>query len=194
MAGYMDGSLTRRTLTRLMTAGGVAFAAGRATHLTAATQESGIASGGIGLTKTAFEAYFGPGEATQSYGKYIDPTYGGPIYVGFDFVNHPDGLLDFLELQWSGVSQAGGLSESTAAYEVSTVLPADAVIRKRYWMGATPGGPIALRSEEWTSASLAGLRGGKGSILVTYQVKTGSLNPGSPMQEIITAATIAAEE
>jgi hypothetical protein len=51
-----------------------------------------------------------------------------------------------------------------------------------------------LHSEEWTSASLAGVRNGKGSILVTYQVKTGSLNPGSPMETLMTAATIAIEE
>lgn len=193
MTGHMDGSLTRRTLTRLIAAGGLALATAPAPRLTPA-QATGIASGGIGLTRTAFEAYFGPGEPTQSYGKYIDPTYGGPIYVGFDFVNYPDGLLDFLELQWTGVSQAGGLSAGLAADEVLTVLPADARFIRQFWMGATPGGPIALRSEEWSSASLAGLRGGKGSILVTYQVKTGSLNPGSPMTEIMTAATIAVEE
>lgn len=192
MTGSMDSSLTRRVLTQLLAAG--ALATHPSLRLAASAQDNGVTSGGIGLTKTAFEQYFGPGKATQSYAKYTDPTYGGPIYAGYDFVNFSDGLLDFLELQWSGVSQAGGLGESTAAYEVSTVLPADAVFRARYWMGATPGGPIALRSEEWTSASLAGVRNGKGSILVTYQVKTGSLNPGSPMQEYMTAATIAIEE
>lgn len=194
MTASLDGTLTRRTLTGILAAGSLALATGASLRTVTAAQSNGVTSGGIGLTRTEFERYFGAGEATQNYARYTDPTYGGPIYVGYDFVNFPDGLLDFLELQWSGVSQAGGLAEATAAYEVSTVLPADAVFRKRYRMGATPGGPIALRAEEWTSASLAAVRNGKGSILVTYQVKTGSLNPGSPMQEYMTAATIAIEE
>lgn len=194
MTGPMDGSLTRRTLTGILAAGSLALATGTSLRTAAAAQSNGVNSGGIGLTRTEFERYFGPGEATQSYARYTDPTYGGPIYAGYDFVNFPDGLLNFLELQWTGVNQAGGLLEGTAAYEVSTVLPADAVFRKRYLMGATPGGPIILHSEEWTSASLAGVRNGRGSILVTYQAKMGSLNPGSPMETLMTAATIATEE
>jgi hypothetical protein len=157
-------------------------------------QSNGVTSGGIGLTRTEFERFFGPGEATQSYGLYRDPTYGGPIYVGFDFVHFDDGLLDFLELQWASVSQAGGLSQDQAAYEVSTVMPSDVVLRKRYVMGATPGGPIGLRSEEWTSVSLGAVAGGRSSILVTYQERTGSLPGSSGMDFIVSAATIAVEE
>jgi hypothetical protein len=157
-------------------------------------QSNGITSGGIGLTRTEFERFFGPGQATQSHGLYMDPTFGGPIYVGFDFVNFDDGLLDFLELQWTSVNQAGGLSQDQAAHEVSTVMPTDALFRKRYVMGATPGGPVGLRSEEWTSASLGAVTGGRSSILVTYQERTGSLPGSTGMDFIVTAATIAVEE
>jgi hypothetical protein len=191
----MNRQLSRRTLARMVASGSLAASIGATNHapLIARAQTNGVASGGIGLTRTEFESYFGPGEATQSYAKYTDPTYGGPIYVGYDFVRYPDGMLIFLELQWNMVSQAGGLSVEIAANEVATVLPADARFVRGFWMGATPGGPISLRSEEWTSASLATARGGKGSILVTYQQHTGQLNPGSGMNEIVTAASIAIE-
>jgi hypothetical protein len=189
----MNTHLSRRSLAMLVSGGAVAASGGSWALSRAAAQSNGVASGGIGLTRTEFERYFGPAEATQSYAKYVDPTYGGPIYAGYDFVNFSDGLLNFLELQWSMISQSGGLDVETAAYEVSTVLPADAVYQRQFWMGATPGGSIALRSEVWASASLAAIRGGKGAILVTYQQKTGQLNPGSGMDMIVTAASIAAE-
>ena len=193
MTGSLQGSMSRRTLTRSLAVGGLALATGMTSRATAVAQGNGVASGGIGLTRAEFERYFGPGEATQNYAKYTDPTYGGPIYVGYDFVHFTDGLLNFLELQWRGVSQAGGLTVGTAVDEVATVLPADAQFVRQFWMGATPDGPIALRSEEWTSASLATARGGRGTILVTYQQKTVQLNPGSDPGEIVTAASIAVE-
>jgi hypothetical protein len=189
----MKTSLTRRSLARLVAAGSLAIGAGPVSSRVLAAQTNGITSGGIGLTRAEFERYFGAGEATQNYAAYTDPTYGGPIYAGYDFVHFPDGMLNFLELQWSNVSQAGGLSVGTAADEVLTVLPADASYVRQFWMGATPGGPISLRSEEWTSASLAAIRGGRGTILVTYQERTGQLNPGSGMDLIVTAASIAVE-
>jgi hypothetical protein len=172
----------------------LAAAVGVPVGIAALAQSNGIVSGGIGLSRTEFERYFGPGEATQSHGLYRDPTYGGPIYAGFDFLMFDDGLLDFLELQWADVSQAGGLSQDQAAFEVSTVMPADAVFRKRYIMAPTPGGPIGLRSEEWTSASLGTVWGGRSSILVTYQERTGSLPGSTGMDFIVSAATIAVEE
>lgn len=190
----METAFSRRSVARWVAGGSVALAVGAGARNAVAAQSNGIASGGIGLTRTEFEGYFGPGEATQSHAKYIDPTYGGTIYAGYDFVNFDDGLLDFLELQWQGVSQAGGLSEEIAASEVRTVLPADARFVRRFRMGATPGGPIGLRAEEWASASIGSVRGGKPAILVVYQEKLGSLNHGSGMNVIVTAATIALED
>jgi hypothetical protein len=188
-------SLTRRSLSRLVAGGSLFAAAAVPAHAAGAIMQSNaITSGGIGLTRTEFERYFGAGEATQSHGLYRDPTYGGPIYVGFDFVSFQDGLLDFLELQWAGISQAGGLSQDDAAREVSTVMPSDAVFQKRYVMGATPGGPIGLRSEEWTSASLGAATGGRSSILVTYQERIGSLPGSTGMDFIVSAASIAVQE
>lgn len=190
----MDRQLSRRGLARMAATAALTASVtfGHPAFL-ATAQTNGVDSGGIGLTRTEFERLFGPGTATQTYAAYTDPTYGGPIYVGYDSVRFEDGLLNFLELQWGGVSQAGGLSVQVAADEVATVLPADARFVRQFWMGATPGGPISLRSEEWSSASLASARGGRGTILVTYQQKSVQLNPGSGASEIVTAASIAAE-
>lgn len=189
----MNTHLSRRSLAMLVSGGALVASGGLRASSRAVAQSNGIVSGGIGLTRTEFEQYFGPGEATQSYAQYLDPTYGGPIYAGYDFVNFNDGMLNFLELQWSMTTQAGGLDVETAANEVATLLPADAVYRRQFWMGATPGGPVSLRSEVWSSASLAAIRGGRDAILVTYQQKTGQLNPGSGMDMIVTTASIAVE-
>jgi len=189
----MNHQFSRRSLTRLITTGALAVSAGPTSRAALAAQTNGVASGGIGLTRTEFERYFGPGEATQRYAKYTVPTYGGPIYVGYDFANFADGMLNFLELQWDMINQIGGLTVDIAVSEVLTVLPDDATHVRQFWMGATPGGPISLRSEEYTSASLAATRNGRGTILVTYQERTGQLNASSGLSQIVTAASIATE-
>lgn len=157
-------------------------------------QSNGIESGGIGLSRGEWESIYGPGDATQTHVIYREPTYGGPIYVGFDFANFGDGLLDFLELQWSDASQAGGLAQEDASNLVSSLLPADVRLRETYLMGATPGGPIALRSQRWTSDSLDSLTNGRASMLVIYQETTGPSPDRSGSDIVVTAATIAVEQ
>jgi len=175
-----------------MAGAGVGLAlAGR---LAAARQTNGIASKGIGLTRTRWDDLYGPGEATQSLGKYTDPTYGGPIFVGLDFVAFDDGLVDFIEVQWANLNQIGGLRQDAGDAAVRPPLPDDARLRETFTMPATPGGPISLRAQRWTSASLGDVTGGRASILVVFQEKTGQLNPGTPMEIIATAATIAVEQ
>ena len=62
-------------------------------------------------------------------------------------------------------------------------------------MGATPGGPITLRSERWTSRELDMTTNGRALILVIYQEKMISF-PGTdrPDAPSITVATIAVEQ
>ena len=62
-------------------------------------------------------------------------------------------------------------------------------------MGATPGGPITLRSERWTSRELDMVTNGRASILVIYQEKPISF-PGTDRANAtaVTAATIAVEQ
>lgn len=193
----MTSMRSRRTIVTGIASLGIAsigITAGPGLRAKTLFQTNGIESGGIGLSRTEWESTYGPGEATQSHGLYRDPAYGGPIYVGFDFVNFEDGLLDILEIQWSDVSQGGGLSQEEAAAQISILLPADAPLGESYFMGATPGGPTALRSQRWTSQALDVATNGRTSILVIYQERTGQLPGSTVMDFTVTAATIAVEQ
>lgn len=184
---------TRRDLARSLAGAGVALALTRSLGA-AARQSNGIASRGIGLSRTEWEAIYGPGEATQSLGMYTDPEYGGPIYVGLDFVNFDDGLVHFIELQWQNTTQLGGISPEMAGNQVIGMLPDDARRREGFTLLPTPGGPIALRAQRWTSATLGDTTDGRTSVLVTYQEKQAAMNPASGMKTIVTAATLAVED
>lgn len=191
----MTSTHSRRTIVKGMTSLGIAsIGPGPGLRAKIPFHTNGIESGGIGLSRTEWENIYGLGEATQSHGVYRDPTYGGPVYIGFDFVNFDDGLLDFLELHWPDVSEGGGLAQEEAAAQVSTLLPADVKLRESYFMGATPGGPTALRSQRWTSRALDVVTNGRASILVIYQERTGQLPGSTGMDFIVTAATIAVEQ
>ncbi|HEV2072565.1 MAG TPA: hypothetical protein VGR29_02890 [Thermomicrobiales bacterium] len=191
----MDSLYSRRSLTWGLALLGIAASIGSRTRDVAALQSNGIQSGGIGLSRSEWENIYGPGEATQSHGLYVEPTFGGPIYAGFDFSAFEDGLLEFLEFQWTNVSQSGGLSPEDTVARVSAALLADAQHRETYFMGATPGGPITLRSERWTSRELDMVTNGRASILVTCQEKPISF-PGTdrPNATAVTVATIAVEQ
>jgi hypothetical protein len=188
----MSIARSRRDLVKGLAGAGMAFALARS--FAVARQANGIASGGIGLTRAEWEAIYGPGEALQTFARYTDPAYGGPIYVGMDFENVDDGLVEFIELQWANLNQLGGMRQEYAEDATRGLLPDDARLHETFYMPATPGGPIALRSQRWTSAALADLTGDRMSILIIFQEKTGQINPDSPVEIIVTAATIAVED
>ena len=100
----MASLYSRRSLTRGFALLGIAAGMDSRARGAAALQSNGVQSGGIGLSRSEWESIYGPGEATQSHGLYVEPTFGGPIYTGFDFATFEDGLLDFLEFQWTNVS------------------------------------------------------------------------------------------
>ena len=188
---FTDYTRSRRDLARGIAGAGVAIALSRhVAGAVTAVEADGIASGGIGLTRAAWEAIYGTGEATQSFGKYTDPTYGGPIYMGLAAEGD---VVDFIEVQWQEVSQLGGIPEESAGNQVRALLPEDAVLAEGFFLPATPDGPLALRAQRWTSAAL-GSRTGRDAILVVYQEEQRQMNPGSPAVMAALAATIAIED
>jgi hypothetical protein len=186
-----DITHTRRELARGIAGAGVAIALSRhVAGAVTAVEANGIPSGGIGLTRAAWEAIYGSGEATQAFGKYTDPTYGGPIYMG---LTAEGDLVDFIEVQWQEVSQLGGIPEESAGNQVRALLPEDAEQVEAFFLPATPAGPLALRAQRWTSAALGELTG-RDAILVIYQEEERQMNPGSPVLMAALAATIAIED
>ncbi len=155
--------------------------------LRAAVAQDGFASGGIGLSRTEWEATYGAGTPLQKLVQYENARSrvpGSPIYVGFnnDYVAH-------IELRWQA-TQLGGLREQDARAEVKDLLPADADLQDVYYMPPTPDGPVALRAWQWESPSLAEVTVARTAILVVYQETEREQNPGSAPVTIIPAATI----
>lgn len=183
----MDSTRTRRQLARGIAGAGVAIALSRhVAGAVTAVEAAGVASGGIGLTRPAWEAIYGRGPA-GAFGRYTDPTYGGPIYVGLD-----GGLVGVINVHWQGVSQPGGIPETAAGNQVRALLPEDAVLAERFCLPAMPGGAPVLRAQRWTSAALGELTG-RDAILVVYEDEPRQMNAGNTVLTAALAVTITLE-
>lgn len=152
-------------------------------------QPTELESGGIGLSRDAWEETYGEGEALQSLVRYETPDEGFPVYVGF--VGFEDDRVAHIEFRYSGGTQLGGLAEADATARVEAALPADAELIEAFFAPATPEGPVSLRVQRWESGSLGDVTtGSRVSILVIYQEKTARQNPGSDPQTVIPAVTV----
>lgn len=139
-----------------------------------ATNDGGLASGGIGLTRAAWEAEHGPGASCCSVGTgeggrtYQVLSYeGGAYYVGLSSDdNFQNEVVTFVEWSW-------GVGDTPTFEEFAALLPADAVLVETFGLPSTPDGPIAVtvyRFESNTLAATTGAGGGEtGSIAVLYQ-------------------------
>ncbi|MDP9363530.1 MAG: hypothetical protein M3Q10_04750 [Chloroflexota bacterium] len=150
--------MKRVVLLALLVTLSAASATSATTHRTA--QSDGVASGGIGLARDAWEAVHGPGEAGQTL-----VTYAGTYETGFR-----DGVVSFVEFGWDDP----GVSFPEAEDAVRGLLPTDARLVEAFAAPATAGGPVALLMHRYDSPSLTALVpefGGAwtGGILVVYQ-------------------------
>jgi hypothetical protein len=145
-----------------------------------------IDSGGIGLSRSAWEREHGKGTRAGAVELYENGTYAVAI---------TDGFVTFVERGWE---DQGGIAVTDASDAVRALLPADAKLVSTYYLPSTPGGPIGLAVERYESASLAArleplALGWDGSIVVVYQetVPTGQQTPTSEEPKI-TRVSIAA--
>ena len=178
---------SRRRLMQLAAGAGVARVAGVGPRAVAA-QQYGTDSLGIGLMRVDFEAAYGAGVAWNNLTVYDNVTMGVPgakMYVGYlgEVVSH-------IELGWSQTTQAGGIDWGTAYQTATSLLPVDAQHRDQYWLPATPEGPLLLIGHVYESAQLGEANHGLGRVLVLFQRKDVQLNASSPLEPIITAATL----
>ena len=124
-------------------------------------QTDGVESGGIGLTRAAWEDRHGPGEAGQNYVTYE----GGAYYVQFR-----GDVVSFLEFGWDDP----GVAFDAAEAAVLAFLPTDARLVETFYAPATAGGPISFLLHRYDSPALADALPGTGNpatggILVIYQ-------------------------
>lgn len=128
---------------------------------TTAQSDEGIASGGIGLTREAWDAIHGPAIAGQGLLSYEDGAYD---------VGAPGGIVSFIEFGWD----APGVPLAEAEAAALALLPADARLVETFVAPATSSGPTGLRLHRYRSLDLAGilpefLPPPSGGVLVLYQ-------------------------
>jgi hypothetical protein len=148
--------------------------------------ETEIESGGIGLSRSAWEARHGTSTRSGAVELYEDGTYAVVV---------TDGFVTFVERGWE---DEDGIAVTEATDAVLDLLPADAELVETYYLPATPGGPIALAIERYESPSLAALLGDlesgwDGSIVVVYQAAVPTSDAAAVAGETtITRVSIAA--
>ena len=128
---------------------------------TTAQPDEGIASGGIGLTREAWEMIHGPATVGQGLLSYEDGAYD---------VGAPGGVVSFIEFGWVAPGVPSDEAEATAR----ALLPADATLVETFVAPATPSGPTGLRLHRYQSLDLAGVlpefvASPTGGVLVVYQ-------------------------
>ena len=171
-----------------------------------------IASGGIGLSRAAWEAAHGPSELVSLPPTGKDPDGFGSVYayedgtyyVQFGGRKGEAGRVSYVEVAWG----SGGVGDQEAHHVVDELLPDDAAETESYRLPPTPGGPMALLVRRYESVALdavptgdstdtahgvpSGWLGLGPAVLVTYHVRVNELTPGEPSgnRTTVTRATI----
>lgn len=179
---------TRRSVLRLAAGAGLAAMTGQR----ALAQGTGVASGGIGLTREQLEARYGTGVDAESLTVFEGVTVGVPgttLYAQFrgDIVEH-------LEVRWSMATQVGGVGWDVGYLAAMDLLPTDAAYRDQYWMPATPEGPTELIAHVYESPALNAAQYNLGRILVLFQRQMKQLNANAPLEPVIPAVTLTMAE
>ena len=169
-----------------------------------AKQTDGIDSGGLGLTKTAWEATYGPGAPVRTTGPIYHDMHEyrfehGTVYAAFEgSKTAAESVVMYLEVVFGG----DGMPEEQARDVVQSLLPSDAGIIEPYFAPPTPGAPSALNTFRYESAALDGVPYGTDSLspsfLVIYVERfeerrvTGGYDVSWTIEPIVTRASIVA--
>ena len=139
----------------------------------------GIASGGIGLPRAAWEAVYG-GSPLQQLVEY--PNVAAPAFTVL--VGYEADRVAHLEFGFEE-ADAGGVSPRVAADAIRGALPADAEYVESFLVPPPSRNGIALHAAWWDSATLAEVTGGRSAILVLQQQQDLILIPGSPVETVV---------
>ncbi len=140
--------------------------------------------GGIGLARADWEAVYGEAMGTQSGEVYENATFPVPGEAVLARYGMESDRITFLRFTYEG-NQFGGGAPQDVDTQVVDALPDDAELRERFYLPATPEGPIALRAEWWQSDYLADLTGDSGSVMVIYEEVAIQQNSGSAPVTVI---------
>jgi hypothetical protein len=142
-----------------------------------------VDSGGIGLTRAAWETEHGPGTPTDVSAPVYDEVYAweGDVttYVAFEgSKTERDDVAMYIEVVWGDAPVPFEEARATA----EALLPADAAISEFYPSPPTPDGPLALHTYRYTSPSLATVPYGTSTltpnVLVTCHARIEATNTG----------------
>jgi hypothetical protein len=134
----------------------------------AVSQTSTIASGGLGLSRSEWEAVFGAGEPGQSYMIYTYPTFGATMHVGVDTTVNTTGIVDYFYIPLAETPVDTGLDRELTLSMIASLLPHDSRLRESFVRTETPGSLMMVTTELWSSRSLGLVLDGRRSILVRY--------------------------
>jgi hypothetical protein len=160
--------------------------------LTLAQETDEFDSGGLGLTRSAWEETHGEGTLADVVSSPFDEIYGyndGAYYVVFEGSKDP---AESVALDVEAVWEGEGIEFEAAMEAVAGLLPADAErVGSPYFAVPTPDSPIGLIAWYYTSESLDAVPyGGPDStltpdILVTFHATYVDETPAGSHQQIV---------
>jgi hypothetical protein len=140
---------------------------------------------GLGLTLAEWEEVHGAGTPAEQVILYEEGRYA----VAFS-----TGIVTFIETDWVA---EGGITAIEASSEVTDLLPPDAELVQRYYLPATPDGPVGLVVERYESVILANRLAGQpllwdGSLIVVYQQAIPDESTDPEAEPLVTRVSISA--
>jgi len=164
----MKSQLSRRLLVRGLIGTSVMYGVAQAPIASIAAQSAEVTSGGIGLSRTAWESVYGTGTAGQSFQVYEDPYTGADMHAGFDTSESADGVLDYLYISIAATPTDDGIPVDDAVDLIQAMLPGDANLETTFVRNETPGSLMGVTTQIWSSAGLGGITANRSAILVQY--------------------------
>lgn len=164
----METRLSRRILVRGLVSTSVMYGVAQAPMASLAAQSTDVSSGGIGLSRPAWEGVYGTGTAGQSFQVYGDPYTGADMHVGFDTTHSADGVLDYLYVSIATAPTDDGIPVTDALDLIQAMLPGDASLETTFVRNETPGSLMGVTTQVWSSAGLGNITANRSAILVQY--------------------------
>jgi hypothetical protein len=137
------------------------------------TAQSGVTSGGIGLTLADVQSMYEELPPGQSFRNFAEPQTGTTLYIDF-------GETDLAQSIWV----SGDLDEAAAKDLIAWLCPDDIVTEHAFELLASAGSLAFRESLVLESPFMAGFDPDRSRILVTYVVQPPVGGPSGPVTEL----------
>lgn len=176
---------TRRNVLKLASGLGLVLSGMRISVATAAEQPD-ISSGGIGLTRSAWEAIVGEGNSAGALVEYANPDLDGftlfARFGGGERITH-------LEFGYEE-TQLGGLLPDDVRGQILGAMPADTRLMETFVIAQHNRSRTQFRVERFISRELGQMSNGLASILAVTQEMEKTQAPGQPMVTVVPRITL----